>query len=353
MTALEAHIEFDLAVKKLNSSILRSIQPQEKDILLNYAQRQFIKNRINPKSNPKAEGFEDNNKRYEDIRTLLVTKEVPVYVQYAVPFPRYQFSYFPANLFLFIESTSIVEWNCNTIFGQYIGVNYTGGQFDIGDGGATAPFFSTLKIEFNTQTVFDIANYPNYAGGVGTKEEKFSIINLVHDQLLQAGYNIYWERARIYYAINKFLLVDEEGVIDRVTVTTASGTVTYLLGAPLLQRYLLQGNNTIAYSPNRLIKSSEIERMLTHSLYGTKYNSPISEIEKDQIKIYNNRKFIVSATQLRYIRKPRQFDLLLNQSFEVSENVQQEVVDIAAQRAKALLSDPSFKEMVSLNSIQE
>ena len=49
MLVREMHLGLDLELRKLNSNVFGSLEPQEKDLILNNAGLRLIKNRINPK----------------------------------------------------------------------------------------------------------------------------------------------------------------------------------------------------------------------------------------------------------------------------------------------------------------
>jgi hypothetical protein len=75
MTISEMHIAFDLLLDKSNSLQYPSFLPEEKDFWLNLAIRKFVKTRYSG-VNPKREGFEQSQKRIDDLRTLVVEKQL-------------------------------------------------------------------------------------------------------------------------------------------------------------------------------------------------------------------------------------------------------------------------------------
>lgn len=77
MTLNEFHIEFKIALDKLDSSAYPDILVEEIDYFLNEAQERFIKTRYSP-NNIYREGFEEIQKRTDDLRTLVVTNYAAV-----------------------------------------------------------------------------------------------------------------------------------------------------------------------------------------------------------------------------------------------------------------------------------
>jgi hypothetical protein len=70
MTISEMHTAFDLLLDKSNSLQYPSFLPEEKDFWLNQAIRKFVKTRYSG-MNSKHEGFEESQKRIDDLRTLV------------------------------------------------------------------------------------------------------------------------------------------------------------------------------------------------------------------------------------------------------------------------------------------
>jgi len=76
MTISEMHIAFDLLLDKVNSLQYPSFLPEEKDFFLNQAIRRFVKTRYSG-FNSKKEGFEESQKRIDDLRTLVRELTIP------------------------------------------------------------------------------------------------------------------------------------------------------------------------------------------------------------------------------------------------------------------------------------
>ncbi len=65
------HIAINLGVQKLASFQVDNLLPQEIDHEINMAMRRFINQRYSPASNQKRRGFEQSQKRTDDLRTLV------------------------------------------------------------------------------------------------------------------------------------------------------------------------------------------------------------------------------------------------------------------------------------------
>ena len=71
MTVTELHIEFKFRMDKLDSLNYPNFLPEEIDLLLNNAQQRIIKQRYG-KTNLKREGYEETQKRTEDLKNITV-----------------------------------------------------------------------------------------------------------------------------------------------------------------------------------------------------------------------------------------------------------------------------------------
>ena len=76
MTISEMHIAFKLGLDKTNSLDYPSFLPEEIDFWLNQAIRRFVKTRYSG-LNVKREGFEQSQKRIDDLRTLVRELTIP------------------------------------------------------------------------------------------------------------------------------------------------------------------------------------------------------------------------------------------------------------------------------------
>lgn len=75
MTIDQMHIQLQLRLQKINSNAFDNFIEEERDEYLNLAISRFVKNRFMPESNYMGEGFEQSQKRYDDLRTLVKKDE--------------------------------------------------------------------------------------------------------------------------------------------------------------------------------------------------------------------------------------------------------------------------------------
>ncbi len=75
MTVSELHIAFKIGLDKIDSLGYPDILPEEIDFLLNQAADRFVKQRYG-KTNTKREGFEETQKRTEDLKTIVKSAQL-------------------------------------------------------------------------------------------------------------------------------------------------------------------------------------------------------------------------------------------------------------------------------------
>ncbi len=77
MTIQEWVYRFRIALDQVNSLALPDIQPEEFIEIANLSIERFIKQRYGAKSNLKGEGFEETQKRTDDLRSLVKSADLP------------------------------------------------------------------------------------------------------------------------------------------------------------------------------------------------------------------------------------------------------------------------------------
>jgi hypothetical protein len=71
MTVSEMHYAVDQGLQKVGSYVYDTFLPEEIDFFLNKMQERFVKDRVFKASDPKRLGFSFNQKRLDDIKTLI------------------------------------------------------------------------------------------------------------------------------------------------------------------------------------------------------------------------------------------------------------------------------------------
>ena len=350
-TAKELHIAFNLKAQWINSNRERVLQDEEIDMLLNRAMYQFIDTRCSNKLNSRKEGFEQTQKRYDDLQEIKKTIALPAYIdgdnigRVSVPLPY--------DYYHLVNSRSKLKYNCRYLTKtlQSSGICQSIVVPIVGGSGVYNVF--TLDIDYtvngipNTSTILDFNNYslPDISD-----DNVFEFINIALD-----SYNNLNNQIEMTYTTlngqNYFVIICREPSVN-FTLSTATSyglnvydatTLTDVIG------YDLVSNMT---SPNELISSQKIDELLG-DYYFTKdmQSTPLSTIDDSSLCVYENSSFVVIKVSLTYIRKPRLINLNTNQGCELDKG--DEIVDIAVELAKADVASPSYQYTVNDNLKKE
>ncbi len=322
-TVKELHIALDQRLQQLNSNRKLVLYPEQKDARLNEAVLQFINNVVSAKTNIKKEGFEDTQKRYDDIEELIRTATLPIYVNESdnIIAPT------PWDYLHLINDRTILSYNCK-------GTNYTSMVSTItnvaiipfvDDVATSAPYYNSFKINIDGATIF--------TSPISTKsvEAKFMIINCALETLnIQGLYEIYWEYYLDHYEKNSFIIITPT-LASTATITygttTTNGTTKFYSNSTYNPSQIF--TNTIKKS-NELCSHEDVYDMLGNFYYSkNRHLKPISEIQRGYIKVFHDNTFIIKEVQIDYIKRPRLINLTLNQSCELNSG--EEIVAIAVQ----------------------
>jgi hypothetical protein len=343
MTVREQHIDFDIKLQKVYSFSSDRFLEQEKDWLLNNAQRVLLKETTSPKLNRKQEGADRTYKRYDDLQTLYRQIVVPVYIH-----PKFSNVYFadlPPN---FYELRSVKT-------GIYCNNNITSINSDkkitvleFKDDVSLSDLFSNFLItgENNgTQTLFDINDYSGLTSmSFADNENKFVIINHVLEIINRIdGIDIYWENFSTYYP-SSFIIVTNDDYTsftiswDDYSLTVDSVDYNYKKFSEDLDLVSINSNA-------RIVEFEEIGDINSDPYGKTSPKSPTGIIVDDTIQLYGNNNFVLYNAVISYVKTPRLISLSLNQSCELSKP--SEVTDIAVRMASAYINNDNHKNIIS------
>ena len=356
MLVQEMHIGVNQWLQKINAKETDSFKPQEIDWALNEECLRFIKQRTSTSSDPKKQGFQRTQKRYDDIEELITSSILPCYVKDNDSV----FSFLPQNYFRLINDRSVVKDLCGASIST---INSTTTVKKI----CVVPFPDPIEIASpfyrnflskqtnNSQTLFDIDNYITTVNGLSSKEEKFYLINLILE-VINREFNsileVRWETFNSIYYPNCLIFITDDSTFTGINITpkASGGSINYNTTDLVLQKYNL--NNT-KEKPNRLTNTEDLYVILNSVFSTTVPESPISALERGKIIVHHNQKFILSFVNIQYIRKPRKIDLFLNQSCELNPNVHEEIVEATARRLSGITKGENYQQLINENLINE
>lgn len=353
MTIQEMHIGIDLYLQKVNSDYVDSLLPEEKDWFINDEQKRFIFNRINEISNDKRQGFQFNQKRYDDLENLIVSNYG------SIALIRDNISNYiglPANYLYLLNDRSKVDFTC--VYGEtstkktkiyYVVIDLS--QFNADD-------LEVLQIIYNDSIIFDVGNYPNFTF---TQAEIFNLFTTIKDVINGTSngiddngnltfYQLYWEVFYGLYFPNQLILqVNEDDIItiegDKtdITLDVQEITVNYFVTNKLKEKQV----------PNRLTKTENIYEVIRGAFTRPDKESPVSAMEAYRIVVYHNGYFILGEILMDYIRTPRNVSLPLGINSELNPNIHEELIEQTSKRIAAYIETRNYSQISAEDKTKE
>lgn len=365
------HISLRQTVDRINSQRADQLLSEELDLELNRAMQRFINQRYG-KNNVYQEGFEESQKRIDELRTLLVEYENGVtFKEVLKPGSIFvdQFQ-LPANyMYLVNQRSKIFIDNCRTIEYDNVSdqdINYFTFTFDdfIVNG---TEFVSSIGMEDGTVTpslipVWSASSELTTSGYSPSAYPQY--INEVRADLLnnpQPGFEIYWESYGPLSIPNNFIvIVDMDGSGGVFNWDASSPPVTNLISQDALNntvstvppRFEDRSNNFVRVPRdnftedtvlNKFSQQDDIFRLLDDPFNSTTHTSPLTTIRGGFIDIYTNAIFITSSVKITYLRKPQPINLSLGYDCELPDHTHEEVIAMAASSILEESSDPRYK----------
>ena len=372
------HLAIQQGVDKLNSLQADMLLPEEIDIELNKTMSRFLNTKYG-KHNIFNKGFEESQKRIDDLRTLVNEYEAPAVFkeQYDNNFWIDQFRLPSDYLYLVNQRSEIfINRDCSPI------------HYSLDDSNPTdyfvLPFDNLHNGTYMTEAIAMAADPADLS--LGWSFLSFwpntwtypADIQQLKDHLLdptnwEAGFQIYWEMYGQLHHPNSFIVIVDTNVHSwfnwdaSVQAPLATSPLqTALIAAypgttgptdPSFNEYvyaqhtdnvlgakrLPPDGSTREFTFNKFIQHDDIFKLLDDPFNTTKYTSPLTTIRGEYIDIYTSAIFIIDKVKITYIRKPKQISLTLGISCELPEHTHQEIVDRTVSSILEGISDPRYK----------
>tara|TARA_Y100001963_G_scaffold106801_1_gene147606 strand:+ start:889 stop:2043 length:1155 start_codon:yes stop_codon:yes gene_type:complete len=374
MNVQEMHLAVQQGVDKINSLQADMLLSEEIDIELNRSLVKFINTKYG-QNNKYREGFEQSQKRIDDLRSLLreftgltTYKEQltnNIWVDTVLLPPDYMY-------LVSQQSKVITRKNCRSLNWS---LSFTNQDL-------LYPFFVVSLSEFilnnnssiptNISLYEDIDNSSNTSVNTVWSGSGFSfpsdVSNLVSDLTdpdnAGNGFTIYWEQYSTFNYPGHFIIVVNTDTHNYYEWDASAGTVSTLAtindSNTILQQQSAQAPVTFTLDEKRIpaiqenlvntntvnntfIQHDDIMTLLHDPFNTTKYTDPLTTIRGNSIDIYTNDIFIIDAVKITYIRNPRRISLSLGIDCELPDHTHQEIVDMTISSILEGISDPRYK----------
>ena len=375
MNVLEMHLAIQQGVDKINSLQADMLLPEEIDIELNKSQMKFINLKYG-RNNQSGTGFEQSQKRVDDLRTLLTEYEAPVSYKDQLDRNTWIDTFRLPNDYMYLVSqrSDVKIDNCKPIdwtIQNSSPINY----FAIGLDEFVCNNVNNNSTDFVAE-IRIMADPDNPALGdqpVWANTSGFTYpadIENVRLDILSTGIpggQVFWEQYGDLTIPGHFIYVLDVVSFytwfnwDMSITNTVSGsnlqTVmvgTNGVGTVAVSSYAqyedstygakrdIEGGTTVS-SVNKFIQHDDIFTLLSDPFNTTKYTSPLTTIRGSYIDIYTSAIFIIDKVKIVYIRIPAEISLNLAVSCELPDHCHQEIVDMTISSILEGTSDPRYK----------
>ena len=359
------HLAIQQGVDKINSLQADLLLSQEIDIELNKSQMRFINTKYG-KNNKYRKGFEESQKRIDDLRTLLREYEAPVNFKetLGVKFSIDSFT-LPFDYLYLVSTLSKVHRNnsctrVNFILAEPLPVIFFTISLDIFVCNNNTSIANSIIMyeDANDLTKGQAIVWQNnnsYAFPQDINSVKENILNNIGP-----GFAIYWEQFGDLNYQGQFIIVPDENLYPWLEWDSSAGTITTLVNVdsggghlqsknPIYSAFNLKAKRHLTAPPVEVTVSStyvqhdDIFTLLTDPFNTTKYTDPLYTIRGNAIDIYTSDIFIIDAVKITYLRKPSKISLSLGISCGLPEHCHQEIVDMTVSSILEGISDPRYQ----------
>ena len=369
MNVQQMHLAIQQGVDKINSLQADTLLSQEIDIELNKAVSRYINTRYS-RNNTYRKGFEENQKRIDDLRNLVKEFEGSatfkeqlndnIWVDtFSLPF---DYMYLVSQ-----QSRVITRKNCKRISFNISSVNNE----------ALKPYFKIGLSDFVCNDSSEIADsivlyedIDDLTAGqltIWSNTNNFSFPSDIGQLIADitdnppAGIEIYWENFNTLSFPGQFIVLVNTDIISWFEWDLSIGAVSTLASLNSSSTVLKEatGNNAITdYNEKRTTGATHINTKTVSNTFAqhddiftllgdpfntTKHTDPLTTIRGNNIDIYTNDIFIIDSVKITYIRNPKKISLSLGIDCELPEHTHQAIVDMTVSSILEGISDPRYK----------
>jgi hypothetical protein len=299
MTIQEMHIGVQQGIQKISSHQVDIFLPQEMDLAINKNINKFVSQRYGKQSNTKQKGFEESQKRIDDLRTL------------------------------------VVEYSDNTTFKSQIGENAFIDTFRLPVVGNTASDENYRHL-INVRALVEHQGCKklnwDYEYFVDTCECSITVAgSTVQEQFDNCAQTLGAEWVCSYtqsdYRMAGTYLVDANGDL----VYGMDGTLT------------LDASKRTTMSSCKFAQQDDIFDLLQDPFNKTKITSPLYTILNENLDMYTDNSFVVSSVKITYLKHPAIVNIMSNTNCDLPVHTHQEIVDMTINSLLEAISDPRYQ----------
>ena len=362
------HIAVNLGVQKIASFQVDNLLPQEIDHELNSAMDSFIKQRYSPMGNKYRDGFEQSQKRIDDLRALVVDSRVKCFYGGTTitgfnvdraPLPNdYMFlvnavgdTFYDCHIPIVFENAVLsykpvsVPLTPTTNPGWILTSITAGGTPLISNAAGMDLPYLLNKQNYNQSFIANIApamSDPAFGQLVSTSlttdpaydmeewaaseltptSDSNTLVLLLSGSVADLDIKAIWT--------NPLNAAQTE---EATSVQPATVTVTY-------RTYKDAG--TRQKEKMSYVQHDDLYALLDDPFNTTSYDKIKYTIQENFIDVHSDNSFFTTFVNIKYIRQPKRMDSILNIGCELSPHTHGEIVEMTVQSILEAISDPRY-----------
>lgn len=372
------HIAVNLGVQKIGSFQVDNLLVEEIDHELNLAQRRFIKQRYSAMSNTKQAGFEQSQKRLDDLRNLVE--------DFYSPYPSFMGSIystrsnkdifafrtkFPTDYMHLVNIRAKVFYVCKNLTvpfksqkleNYYLRINITSPErgyklVDIRIPNATLIPVS-VKANSGGITIDDLRNGV-YGAGIQpslSPNDGFTDLtspSITADSPVADANEIFLKRANKFSQsqhVNSFgayaLLVWKNlQTEDEIIINVNQGPSIVEENRRIITPEIIEENPEIELKRTlcKYSQHDDLYAILDDPFNSTKSSSPLYTIQENFVDLYTTQEFITQDIFIKYLRRPALISYRRGIGSELSEHTHDEIVEMAVKSILAGIESPRYQ----------
>jgi len=373
MTVQEMHHAVEQGLQKVASNSFDTFLPEEIDFALNKMQERFVKQRFWALSDPKAQGLHGAQKRVDDLRILTVLDYSDDVVTPDLYADHEDFDLPTDYMFLINGRVKILYDDCqidpelvtNSTFANAIG-------WTLGRAGENPSAYKWAISNNNIQHINGSTDPATHAVRVKKGNKYLISVNVfgtsAQDGAYTGSFTISLGAPGTPGAGNTSYTFDHATVAGATIYQTTHATVAkqFELHA-LTDNALLQINPSSDFNgrldnisvrrikeiPLRIIEPDDAYNILGNPFATSTPNSAIGIVNNTEIKVFNNKSYLLKGLNADYIRTPVEISLSSGVDCELADHTHQEIVDLTVKHLLEATESQRYQTNIAESSQTE
>lgn len=346
MTVKEMHIDVRDQVQRMGGNRTRKLQDDNIDWCLNRTTQMMLESAVEPVLG--SGRYRIKPGKHGIVSGLIVNRKS---LSAAWLGDKYV-TILPPDMWYLLDDGSKVSQLCtgDTKITGYEVLNVTRVPFPMS--GLTENFYSNVELMYNNVSIFNLSTLLQQRqktwGGMGSNEAHFYIRELLQQELLRLGIQVYWENFYNFQYPWHLIFVSTSATVPISLIV--DGQEYTEINEELTTEIHSTARASVT-SPNTMISSDKDIASTATPYFKTSYISPLSELGKGVIYTHRDMSYIVYHTTINYVRKPAVISLSLGTNCQLSENVHQQLCNQTAAMVLNRIADEQWKPVTEQNAI--